>query len=176
MLNRIVPLLALLMAVGFAEARDLRIGVINSDQILANFEEYRNSMRILQEERADWDRQLASRETELQAEMEDFRLQENALSPVTRNERRSEIERKIAELEEFRAEIYSEGSGRFFSRNQELMEPLVLKVNDAIAVVAEEEGYDLILDNSVPVVVFVAKDAIDVNLNQKVLNKLQGEE
>ena len=169
-------LAALLLAAGGAAAKDLRIGVINSDQILANYAEYASSMRILQEERADWDRQISSREAEIDAEMRAYKQQENALSPVTRSERRAEIDRKLATLEEFKGEIYAEGTGRFFRRNQELMEPLVNRVNEAIRTVAEEEGYDLILDNSMPVVVYVAEDAIDVNLNQKVLAKLQGEQ
>lgn len=167
-------LAALLLATVTASAKDMRIGVINSDQILANYTEYASSMRILQEERADWDRQIANREAEIDAEMRSYKQQENALSPVTRSERRADIDRKLAELEEFKGEVYAEGTGRFFRRNQELMEPLIERVNEAIRSVAEEEGYDLILDNSMPVVVYVAENAIDVNLNQKVLDKLQG--
>ena len=173
--TRLFLLLALFLAVSQSQAKDLKVGVINSDQVLANFNEYRQAMGILQDEKQDWDRQIANREAEIQAELEDFRLQENALSPTARSEQRSKIDRKIAELEEFRASIYAEGSGRFYTRNQEVMEPLIERVNEAIQQVAEEEGYDLILDNSVPVVVFVAEDAIDVNLNERVLNKLQGE-
>jgi outer membrane protein len=169
-------LLAALFVAAGVSAKELRIGVINSEQILANYQEYSASMRILQEEKADWDRQISNREAEIEAEMRAYRQQENALSPVTRSERRAEIDRRIAELEEFKGEIYLEGSGRFFRRNQELMEPLITRVNEAIRTVAEEEGYDLILDNSVPVVVFVAEDRIDVNLNEKVIAKLQGDQ
>lgn len=158
------------------DARDMRIGVINSEQILNNYSEYQAGMRALREEKTDWDRQIKQREGEIEAEAQEFRMQENTLTPVFRAERRSEIDRKIAELEEFRSEIYAEPQGRFFRRNQELMEPLVEKVNAAISEVAEEEGYDLILDNSMPIVVYASEESIDVNLNQKVLDKLQGNE
>lgn len=156
-------------------AKDMRIGVINSEQILSNYTEYQAGMRALMEEKQDWDRQINEREMEIEAEVEEFRMQENTLTPVFRSERRGEIDRKMAELEEFRGEIYAEPQGRFFRRNQELMEPLVEKVNSAIAEVAEEEGYDLILDNAMPIVVYASEDAVDINLNQKVLDKLQGE-
>jgi len=174
-MKRWTVLLAALLLAAAAPAKDLRIGVINSEQILAGYDEYASSMRILQEEKADWDRQIGDREAEIEAELRAFKQQENALSPVTRSERRAEIDRMMAQLEEFKGEIYAEGTGRFFRRNQELMEPLINRVNEAIRAVAEEEGYDLILDNSVPVVVYVAESAIDVGLNQKGLAKLQGD-
>lgn len=167
-------LLALLVVLPPAMAKDLRLGVINSEQVLSNYSEYQTSMRALREEKGDWDRQIIAREAEIEAEVGDFRLQENTLSPVSRSERRSNIDRKIAQLDEFRSEIYAEPNGRFFRRNKELMEPLVNKVNDAIRVVAEEEGYDMILDNSMPIIVYVREESIDINLNQKVLEKLQG--
>lgn len=167
-------LLALLVLAPQAPAKDMKLGVINSEQILTNFSEYQTSMRSLREEKEDWDRQIASREKEIEAEVKDFQLQENTLSPVTRSERRSNIDRRVAELEEFKAEIYAEPNGRFFRRNKELMEPLITKVNNAIQAVAEEEGYDMILDNSMPIVVYVREESVDVNLNQKVLEKLQG--
>jgi len=167
-------LLALLALAPPSSAKDMKLGVINSEQILTNFSEYQTSMRSLREEKEDWDRQIASREKEIEAEVKDFQLQENTLSPVTRSERRSNIDRRVAELEEFKAEIYAEPNGRFFRRNKELMEPLITKVNNAIQAVAEEEGYDMILDNSMPIVVYVREESVDVNLNQKVLEKLQG--
>lgn len=167
-------LLALLVALPRAEAKDMRLGVINSEQVLSNYSEYQTSMRTLKEEKDDWDKQISAREAEIEAEVNDFRLQENTLSPVTRSERRSNIDRKIAQLDEFKTEIYGEPSGRFYKRNKDLMEPLVTKVNDAIRAVAEEEGYDMILDNSTPIVVYVREESVDINLNQKVLEKLQG--
>jgi outer membrane protein len=173
-LTGILLALALLMLAPQASAKDMKLGVINSEQILTNFSEYQTSMRSLREEKEDWDRQIASREKEIEAEVKDFQLQENTLSPVTRSERRSNIDRRVAELEEFKAEIYAEPNGRFFRRNKELMEPLITKVNNAIQAVAEEEGYDMILDNSMPIVVYVREESVDVNLNQKVLEKLQG--
>jgi outer membrane protein len=166
--------LALLFIQGVAQAKDMRLGVINSEQVLSSFTEYQTSMRALKEEKEDWDKQIAAREGEIEAEVNDFRLQENTLSPVSRSERRSEIDRKIAQLDEFKAEIYAEPNGRFFRRQKELMEPLVNKVNEAIRAVAEDEGYDMILDNSMPIVVYVKEESIDINLNQKVLEKLQG--
>lgn len=165
----------LLIQVG-AQAKDMRIGVINSEQILNNYTEYQAGMRALREEKTDWDRQIRERESEIEAEAQEYRLQESTLSPVSRAERKSEIDRKIAELEEFKGEIYAEPTGRFFRRNQELMEPLIEKVNQAITNVAEEEGYDLILDNSMPIVVYANEETVDINLNEKVLAKLQGDE
>jgi outer membrane protein len=175
-MKKLILLLAVIICAASTQAKDLRIGVINSEQILSQYTEYRNSMKILQEEKQDWDRQIGSREAEIQAEVENFRLQENAMSPVTRSEMRSEIDRKMAELDEFRAEIYSEQNGRFYLRNQELMEPLVEKVNQAIKTTAEEDGYDLILDNAMPIVVYVSPETVDVNLNERVLEFLQNEE
>jgi outer membrane protein len=174
-MKRLLIAILALSCVAVSFAKDMKIGIINSEQILSNYDEYRNSMRILQDERIDWERQITDRQAEIEAEMQDFQMQENALLPTTRAERRAEIDRKVAQLSEFQAEIFSENNGRFFQRNQELMEPLVLKVNDAITAVAEEEGYDLLLDNSVPVVVYVNEDTVDTDLNQKVLDKLQAE-
>ena len=174
-MKRVLIFLLVLTCASVSFAKDLKIGVVNSEYILANYDEYRNSMRILQDEKTDWERQMGDRQAEIEAEVQDFQMQENALLPTTRAERRAEIDRKIAQLSEFQAEIFAEGTGKLYKRNQELMEPLIIKVTESINAVAEEEGYDLLLDNAVPVIVYLNEDAIDTDLNEKVLNKLQAE-
>jgi outer membrane protein len=167
--------LAILLLLGAAaSAKDLKLGVVDSRMIMAEYEDYRNNLRILQQEKQDWDRQLNQREQEIQAEVDDFMRQENAMTPAKQKEMRDRIDGRIKELEDLRKSFYDENTGKVAQRNKELLEPLIENVNKAIKDVAEELAYDLILDNAMGVVVFAAEASIDHELSAKVLNKLQG--
>ncbi|MCA9782076.1 MAG: OmpH family outer membrane protein [Calditrichaeota bacterium] len=169
-----ISLLCILLLSSLSLAKDMKIGVVDSRLIMAEYQDYRNNLRILQEEKQDWDRQLNTREQEIQAEVDDFMRQENAMTPAKQKEVRDRIDGKIKQLEDLRKSFYDEETGKVAKRNRELLEPLIENVNTAIQSVAEELGYDLILDNAMAVVVFASESSIDHELSAKVLNKLQG--
>ena len=173
-MKRIISLVCMVLLAGSALAKDLKLGVVDSRMIMAEYEDYRNNLRILQQEKQDWDRQLGTREAEIQAEVDDFMRQENAMTPAKQKEVRDRIDGRIKELEDMRKSFYDEETGKVALRNKELLETLIENVNKAIKDVAEELAYDLILDNAMGVVVFAAEATIDHELSAKVLNKLQG--
>ena len=77
----------------------------------------------------------------------DLNRQRPLLTPEALSERESEIARLEAELYQFEQEKFGP-EGEAIRRDMELSEPIYEKIREVVKSVAEEEGYDLILDVS----------------------------
>jgi len=165
-----------MLGAGVVNARDLKIGIVDSQAILANYDEYKNAMALLQEEKIGWDRQIMELEQSIQQAQEEYQTQSTMMTEDWKRQKEAAIEQLLNEYQNLQVEIYNEESGRLLQRHTQLINPIIEKINEGIAKVAEEGGYDLILDNSasaMSVVVYLSDDAQDVNLSERVLEVLR---
>jgi outer membrane protein len=165
-----------ILGAGVVNARDLKIGIVDSQAILANFEAYSNAMSILQEEKTGWDRQITDLETSIQSAQQEYQTQSSMMTEDWKRQKEAAIEQLINEYQSLQMEIYNEQNGLLLQRHSQLVDPIIGKINDAIAQVSNEGGYDLVLDNSasaMSVIVYLSDDAQDVNLSERVLEVLR---
>ncbi len=176
-MKRLILICCLFMlGAGVVNARDLKIGIVDSQAILANYDEYKNAMALLQEEKIGWDRQIMELEQSIQQAQEEYQTQSTMMTEDWKRQKEAAIEQLLNEYQNLQVEIYNEESGRLLQRHTQLINPIIEKINEGIAKVAEEGGYDLILDNSasaMSVVVYLSDDAQDVNLSERVLEVLR---
>ena len=96
------------------------------------------------------------------------------MSEARKAELQTEFEAKVQQLQQFTQEKFGP-EGELMRKNIELSEPIFKKINDAIQVMAEEEGYDFIFDAAAPSSGLVfAKENYD--LTEQLLEKMQEEE
>ncbi len=126
-----------------APARPLKIGFINSQAIFElhpRVPELRNALeaqiRQWQQEQAD----LEGRAQNLQNE-----LRTAQLSPGQRRAKEAELENAMTELTRYQTEVWAQG-GRAEQKEQELMQPIIEAIDQAIQDIAENSAFDMILD------------------------------
>ncbi|MBM3277695.1 MAG: OmpH family outer membrane protein [Candidatus Handelsmanbacteria bacterium] len=169
-MNKLVQclLVAALFLLPGAALGQMKIGFINSDQLKERLPEIKaaqQQLELLQQQRAQEDEDRQAKMAQME---ENYRKQEMLLSEARKAEMRSEYEAEGQRLIEFRQNTQEE----LMKRNFDLHNPIFERINTAIKAVAEEEGYDYVLDaGSAGGAVVFAKD--DYDLTDKLLARLQ---
>ncbi|TKJ39809.1 hypothetical protein CEE37_11065 [candidate division LCP-89 bacterium B3_LCP] len=160
--------LALLIFSTSAFAKDLKVGYINSQQIMVESQEYIEAQRTLDEEQREWYEEAKKMEDEITLLDEEYKNQSLLTSEEKKAERLQEVEKKYMEYQQFQQEIWGE-TGKLYQRNQELTKPIIDKVNAIIQKIGEESEYDIIFDAALGNIVY-ARDELD--LTKLVLEEL----
>jgi outer membrane protein len=147
-------------APGRADAREIKIGYINSQKILAEYQESVAAQRTLDEEQQKWVEEARKKEQELKRLEDELENQSLLLSEEKKAEKLQDIQTKYMEYQRFQQEIWGE-TGKLYQRNKELTQPIVDKVNAIITKIGKDNDYDLIFDAAVGNIVY-AKDDYDV--------------
>ncbi len=143
------------MAVG-QEGRPLKIAVINGERVLAESNIGALVSQQAQEAAADWDRQIAEKQAEIdtlvaQGQEQRLTLTDEALARI-----QQDIEQKNVELQRLRDDA-QRAMNRLGAEAQDRINAVLIP---AVERLANEEGFDLILDTRIQGILFFA-DAID---------------
>ncbi len=143
------------------------IAVIDSDRIFDNLGEVTDATELLEREIGEWEAHADSLQEEIDAIQADLEYT-MVMSPERRREREALIEEKSAELQIFLSHTFGPG-GLVESRNSQLVSPIVASINEAVQELSIEEGYDIVLDTSGGLVVYVSNS---MDITDMVLEKL----
>ena len=143
-----------------------RIGYIDSRRLMAEAPGAQEVRQSIEAEMARFQEQIQAMQDTLQQMFTSYQQQQATMSPERRRQREEEITTRQRTYEE-RAEQLEEQAGR---RQNELMEPVMTRVNDAINRLREEGGYAIIFDAATAGMV-AADPALD--LTPQVLSRLR---
>lgn len=159
-LTVIVLALCMLVAAAVPASAEVKIGYIDTVKIFANFKETIEAEEVYKKEVDVWKKQAEEMEAELASMREDIQSQSLMLSAEKLEEKKLVFDQKMKEYQKYMQDIFGE-TGEAARRNKELTEPIVEKINGVIEMVAEEEGFTLVLDSSQGVIVYADKE-IDI--------------
>ncbi len=144
-MRRIVPLLLILCS--FVVSKETKIGFVDANRIMSEYQatasasaEFNQFVNTYRDSATTLKRQIET----LQSESESQKL---VLSEQALLRKKDEIDALTRAYNQFLQDIFGSG-GRVEQKNDELMAPLLSKINDAIALVAEREGFQIILELS----------------------------
>jgi outer membrane protein len=131
----------------FSAGKDVKIGFVDSERIFdeyqataaaqVEFDEYVSTLR-------DSAAVLKLKIEQLQSELEAQKL---VLSEEARLRKLDEIESSTKEYNGFLQDVFGH-DGKVEQKNEILMTPLLKKINDGVANVAQQEGFTIVLDLS----------------------------
>jgi len=136
---------ALMASTSLARAQELKIGVVNSDRILRDSTPARAAMQKLEAEFSKRDRELQDMGTRLKSSAERFEKD----APVMTETDRSRRQRELAELDREFQRKQREFREDFNQRRNEELQALLERTNRIIRQMAEQEKYDLIVQEAV---------------------------
>lgn len=139
--------LFLILIITSLTAQDQKIGFIDSDVILQNMPEYSGIEQQLQLLSENWRDEISELESELRELEEDFEAREILFTDEIRRERLAEIDQKSRQLENFVDEKFGP-DGEYFTRQQELLEPIQRSIFNALNQVASRDGFDFVFDRA----------------------------
>jgi outer membrane protein len=153
-------------------AQDRQIGYIDSIKIFAEYRETQEAERLYRQEVDQWTAQKQRMEQDIVKLRDELQAQSLMLSEEKKAEKKLELDRKMAEYEQFMQETFGD-DGLAARRNKELTQPIVEKINKILEDLGKEQGYAIIFDVANANIVYADKalDLTDVVLTK--LNQMQ---
>ncbi len=162
--------LALVFALvaGTTEAQTLKIGYINSQEILSNAPGAKEAQTAFEKDMKGYTDEAQQLQDELQRMQQQLQQQELTLSPEAKRNRQQQIQQKATDAQQRMQELDQLAA----QRRAELIQPVMDKVNAIIEKMREEGSYALILDVAAGSII-AADPSLD--LTQEVIRRLKAE-
>jgi len=153
-------------------AQDGKIGYIDSIKIFADYKETQDAERLYRQEVDQWTADKQRMEQDIVKLRDELQAQSLMLSEEKKKEKKLELDRKMAEYQQFMDETFGD-EGLAARRNKELTQPIVEKINKILEDLGAEQGYSIIFDVANANIVYANKalDLTDVVLTK--LNQMQ---
>jgi outer membrane protein len=158
-------------------APQLKIGVVNSEQLYASYPEFKKAEAQLQKEtegwqsdRENWAAQMEKRQAGIADKESQLKAGETTFSEKKKKQLLSDIDSLKADLSQRYNQQMTFEQDRLQKRKAELLGSVLQVVNKAIEAVGEQDGYDFIIDASNGTVVY-ARNPED--LTDKILRHLK---
>ena len=124
---------------------DVKIGYVDSNEIMNNFDEVRQVQADLEKEQRRLESEFNELVYSLDSLKQDFDRQRLLMSDTRRNEKENEILNKEKSVQKFQLDKFGP-EGEIYRIQNELLKPVLAKIDAAIQKVGSERGYDFILD------------------------------
>jgi outer membrane protein len=158
--------LVLALTAGTAEAQTLKIGYVNSQEILQKAPGAQEAQQAFEREMQGYTNEAQQLQDELTRMQQQLAQQELTLSPEAKRNRQQQIQQKAQEAQSRMAEMDQLAA----RRRSELVQPVMDRITAAIEKLREEGSYALILDVAAGSII-AADPALD--LTAEVLRRLQ---
>jgi outer membrane protein len=132
---------------GTAFAFGQKYAYIDSDFILGNVPEYKESKDKLDKLADRWTKEIEERYDALKVKKDNFAREEVLLPTEEKNKRKEEIvklETEAMEMQKMRFGV----NGDYFQKRQELVKPIQDRVYDAMQKVASKRNYTFVFDKA----------------------------
>lgn len=136
-----LALIFALVATG-AEAQTLKIGYINSQEILNSAPGAREAQQAFERDMQAYNNEAQQLQDELTRMQQQLAQQELTLSPEAKRNRQQQIQQKAQEAQARMAQMDQLAA----QRRTELVQPVMDKITEVIEAMREEGSYSLILD------------------------------
>ena len=121
-----------------------KVGWVDLDRILNEYEEFRQAEDLFRQDAAVWEAEFDSVQEEYFVRVEEYQRQKLLLSEDTRKQR----EQELGELERSVMQIKMQFEQEAEKRRNELTNPILQRIQDVVEGVATEEDYDYIMNAS----------------------------
>lgn len=135
-------ILAVVAMSGFANAQSLKIGWVDSHEIINAMPELAEAQKTLQDYAKELEEAMGSMQNEFKTKYADYQSKYETLSPVLKKSREEELAGLQERIESFRQTAQQD----LQKREMELQEPIISKVQNAIDAVGRENDFTYIFD------------------------------
>lgn len=151
--------LVLLCALPFSlMAQEVKLGHINSQEILSLMPERTTIEKTVSDLQSQWEKEMVKMREEYYAKIKEFQDKQATMPESIKQARQSEI----AELEQRISTFNQTASTDLQKKNQELFAPVIEKVRKAINEVGAENGYLYIFDLGSQSIIYQSPKSNDV--------------
>ncbi|MBM4175116.1 MAG: OmpH family outer membrane protein [Ignavibacteria bacterium] len=148
----------------FAQVQ-VKVGIVDSEVILAQLPDYKTAQDKLNEIIKGWQAVLDSLTTDFQMRLESYRKQESMMTEDNKLKAQQDLIKMEQDIRDYRQKR------DIVTKQEELLAPIKKKIINMIEKVAKEEKITLVLDKAGDVVVLFSDPSFDITF--KVLDRLK---
>jgi len=123
----------------------MKLGFIDSQAVIGAYPGTEEAQATFTTENEVWERQAAALQAEVEQLNNELERQSMAMSQERRTQLTAQLQQKYAEYQTFIDRIWGQ-TGEAYQRNQELMAPIIARVNEILEQVGTDEEWDFIYD------------------------------
>ncbi len=123
----------------------MKLGFIDSQAVIGAYPGTQEAQATFSTENSAWERQAAALQEEVNRLNTELERQSMAMTQERRTQLTAQLQQKYAEYQNFIDRVWGQ-TGEAYQRNQELMQPIVARVNEILEQVGAAEEWDFIFD------------------------------
>lgn len=159
-----------MLIAAMALSAQMKLGYINSDKVLAEYNEAKKAKELLATWNKDMEKKAADMEKEIKQLEDDIKNMSVMVSEEKRNEKMAEGQKKLQDYYQYKEKVWGQ-QGDFYKKNSELMQPIIDKINEVIKQVSEKEKFDFVFDANTGTLLFAKPEYEITDRILKELNK-----
>ncbi len=148
---------------------DVKIGYVDSQQIMTQYEGFRMAQVDLEKEQKRLEAEYLVLQQQVDSLYQSFQKQEFMMSEERKREKVNEITQKERELQEFGMKKLGPQNSELVQIQNQLMQPILKAFADACDIVGKERGFDYIFDAGTGGILFALESN---NLTEEVLEQM----
>ncbi|MFV0392599.1 MAG: OmpH family outer membrane protein [Paludibacteraceae bacterium] len=161
MVKKIALLLCVAALIPFGvSAQTLKIGHVNSQEIIALMPEVETMEKEMKDASDQWEKELLKMREEYYAKIKQFQETQATLSESIKQARQAEL----ADMEQRISTLNQTAQNDLAKKNQDLAAPILEKVRKAINEVAAENSYTYIFDMASQSIIYTSPQANDITM------------
>lgn len=167
-MKRMLTLAALLLCLSTAMQAQ-KFALVDMEYILSNIPAYERANEQLNQTSKAWQTEVEALNNEAQTLYKNYQNESVFLSEAQKKEREQAIVAKEKEAAELKKKYFGP-EGELFKKRQSLLEPIQDEIYNAVKGIAQQRGFQLILDRASDNGIIFASPSIDIS--NEVLAKL----
>ena len=137
-----------------------KYAIIDTRYILDKLPEYRTAQSQLDEVAAGWQREIDTKQAELDNMYKAYEAEQVMLSDDLKKKREDQLFNKEKDLRDLQRKRFG-FEGDLFRKRQELIKPIQDRVYNSVQKLAVQRGYDFVLDKSDGITIIFADPKLD---------------
>ncbi|MBS1589017.1 MAG: OmpH family outer membrane protein [Bacteroidetes bacterium] len=149
-----------LLFIGMGIAQAQRYCIIDSKYILDRIPDYKSAQEKLDAMSKTWQSEIDKRMADVDKLYKSYQAERAMLSDEVRKKREDEIVGKEKDAKDLQKKYFGY-EGDLFKKRQELVKPVQDRVYNAVQKMAQQKGYDIVMDKAGGVTLFYADPKLD---------------
>ena len=160
MLTAMLTILGSLVA--FSASAQMKIGYIQSDYVFSKYEPYIQAQKELDKILQDENTKVQKMYEDLQAKDQEFQSQQILMTDEAKQQRSMELQKQLNDLEQYHQTVFGE-EGTLAKKQEDMIGPIIDRINEVLMRVAKDEGYDYIFDATAGGPILFANETHDIS-------------
>ncbi len=145
-MNKALQYIVIILSFGILLSNSMKIGYIDSNRIMNELDEVREIQVELEKEQRKMESDMEGLISKRDSLIQSYERQQILMNDQRKLEKQQEIQQISQDIERFQMEKFGPNGGEIYKIQNQLLAPVLSKIDDAIQKIGKDRGYDFIMD------------------------------